>query len=644
MKWTSHFLARLQKTIKHLKTPKKWPSLSQLRYVGRFLSVKEKRALQGTIAVLIIGIVGLGFSASTRFFEKMPKQGGLYREAVVGAPQFINPLYAAANEVDTDIARLLFSGLLRYDEAGNLATDIASSYEVSADKTTYTFTIAENLFWHDGEPLSAQDVVFTFQSIQDPTYASPLRVSFQGVTVSAPTDNTVQFVLEKPFAPFLGSLTAGIVPQHIWANIEPRNARLSPYNSKPIGNGPFMFTELVRTDAGLVQHLALERFDKFHRGAPYLDGIQFSFYPTYDLAVQDLRSKRVEGLHFVPKKFKSDLERKHIALRELQLPQYTALFFNSKQHKALADVRLRQALDLIVDKKKILTDVLDGQGAIINSPILEGFLGYEERFHENGSDYDKALELISAAGWKEISPQEYAELRDKQIRAELEDIAAAEETEEQSEETREENPEQEPEDPFAEQIQQLIDSEMSETQAIYRAKNSEPLQITITTVNDQELAAVAKEVATMWQELGVQVSIHTANPRDVNAEVLRPRQYDVLLYGEIIGADPDPFPFWHSSQTDYPGLNLANFVNRAADGLLEQARESTDDTVRGLKYVAFQEILQKQYPAVFLYAPTYTYAGSSNVKGAEVSRILTPSDRFNTIEKWYIKTKQVWKK
>lgn len=641
MKWINHFLSSVQKTIKHLKTPKKWPSLSQLRYVGRFLSVAEKRALQIAGGILIIGIIGLGFSASTRFFEQMPKQGGLYKEAVVGAPQFINPLYAAANEVDTDIARLLFSGLMRYDESGNLVTDLASSHEVSDDKKTYTFTLRENLFWHDGEPLSTADILFTYQSIQDPTYASPLRVSFQGVTVSSPEENTVTFVLEKPFAPFLGSLTAGIVPQHIWANIEPRNARLSPYNSKPVGNGPFMFSELVRTDAGLVQHLALERFDKFHRGAPHLDGVQFSFYPAYDLAVQDLRSKRVDGLHFVPKKYKSDLERKHIALHTLQLPQYTGLFFNAKQHEALKDARLRQALDLIVDKKKILTDVLDGQGAIINSPILEGFLGYEERFHENGSDFDKANELITNAGWKEISPQEYAELRDKQLRAELEDLA---EEEEPTEDTAEESNDEQPEDPFAEQIEQQLKAEMPETQSLYRAKGDIPLQITITTVNDQELSSVAAEVATMWQELGVQVSIHTANPRDVNAEVLRPRQYDVLLYGEIIGADPDPFPFWHSSQTDYPGLNLANFINRAADGLLEQARESTDDNVRAQKYIAFQEILQKQFPAVFLYAPTYTYAGSSRVKGSEVSRILTPSDRFNNIEKWYIKTKQVWKR
>jgi peptide/nickel transport system substrate-binding protein len=133
------------------------------------------------------------------------------------------------------------------------------------------------------------------------------------------------------------------------------------------------------------------------------------------------------------------------------------------------------------------------------------------------------------------------------------------------------------------------------------------------------------------------------NPPYVPSEVLRPGAYYGLLYVEIIDADPDPSPFWHSSQGDYPGLNSANFVNRKADALLEEARVATDEKVRAEKYRAFQEILKQEYPAVFLYAPTYTYAVSTEIKGIATSRILSPADRLNDIEGRYIKTKRVWK-
>jgi len=198
------------------------------------------------MALAVIGVLGLAASGVQTFFEEVPREGGLYREAVVGAPQLINPLYAPANEVDTDISRLIFSGLLRYDEHGVLVPDVALSYEINEEQTEYTFLLRSDAIWHDGTPLTINDVLFTYGAIQDPVYASPLRVSFQGVTIAALDDTRIQFVLEKPFAPFLGSLTAGIIPEHIWANIDPRNARLSPFNLKPVGSGPFQF----RNNAG----------------------------------------------------------------------------------------------------------------------------------------------------------------------------------------------------------------------------------------------------------------------------------------------------------------------------------------------------------------------------------------------------------
>jgi len=622
---------------------KKWPSWNQIRHAGHVLSLREKRLVQISLFVGALAVVVFLTQVANAFLMDVPKTGGTYREAVVGSPQLINPLYAPQNDVDMDIAHLVFSGLMRHDASGALVPDIAESYEINKEQTEYTFVLRSPITWHDGTPLTVDDVIFTFSAIQDPLYGSPLRVSFQGVTVSRVNERTVKFTLEKPFAPFLGSLTAGIISGHIWGNIDPRNARLSQFNIKPVGSGPYKFKELLRTDAGTVDRVALSSYENFYRHAPYLSIVEFHFYPSFDMAVQDVKSGQVEGIHFVPKKFKSKVERKHILLRTLQLPQYTALFFNPKQAPELKTKAVREALQLAIDQPALLQDVLHGEGTIINSPILEGFVGYDPAFHTTSFDRERAKKLLDDAGWKEITPEAYREARAKAMRKELE---TATNTETNTATSTATVPASSTEaDAIQAQINAAFEAEMPPSQTTYRAaKDGTPLQLAITTVNDNELVAVAEYVAKAWREVGVQVSLRAVPARDITAEVLRPRLYDSILYGEILGADPDPFPFWHSSQADYPGLNLANFVNRKSDALLEEARQATSDETRTAKYKAFQEILRQEQPAVFLFAPTYTYAVSDKIQGMTTTRVVAPADRFNDIEGWYMETRKVLKK
>lgn len=626
-----NFLKRLPRLLR-IPRITRWPSLKQMWHASRVLSTTENRivkiALWTAAAAFIVFVVQLGKT----ILDEVPKNGGVYREAIVGTPQLINPLYASVNEADTDLARVVFSGLVRYDENGTVTPDLAESFAANDKQTEYTVTMRPGVFWHDGEPLTVRDILFTFHAIQEPLYGSPLRVSFQGVTVAQTDERTIKFTLEKPFAPFLGSLTAGILPEHVWGAIDPRNARLAPYNTRPIGSGPLKFKELVRNDTGFVQSITLERNDRFYRRPPYLDSVQFRFYPSFEEAVNDIRSKQVDGLHFVPKQWKPRVERKYITLRTLQLPRYTALFFNPKRAAVLKSKDVREAMGLAIDKQQILQDVLQGEGTVINSPILEGFIGYDPAFHQNGVNRERADELLAKAGWQKITKEAYIERRTKTLRVELEKAAASDTLSATSTDAA----------AIQKQIDERLNAEIPPTQTTFRAKKDDVLQLTITTVSDQELNAVAERAAASWRDLGAQVIVRAVNPRDVASEVLRPGAYDVLLYGEIIGADPDPFPFWHSSQIDYPGLNLANFVNRKADALLEEARVATDDAVRAEKYRAFQEILKQEYPAVFLYAPTYTYAVSTDIQGIATSRILSPSDRLNDIEGRYIKTKRVW--
>jgi peptide/nickel transport system substrate-binding protein len=169
-----------------------------------------------------------------------------------------------------------------------------------------------------------------------------------------------------------------------------------------------------------------------------------------------------------------------------------------------------------------------------------------------------------------------------------------------------------------------------------------PLEFSLVTVNQPVLKEVATQVQQQWEALGVKVEIKTFDISSLEREVIKPRNYEVLLFGEVLGQIPDLFPFWHSSQKRDPGLNLAMYENKKSDKLLEEVRESLDENIRKEKLEEFQDILIEDAPAVFLYNPDYLYLVSKEIKGVNTKTIVDPSKRFSGIDGWYIKTKRVW--
>ncbi len=180
-------------------------------------------------------------------------------------------------------------------------------------------------------------------------------------------------------------------------------------------------------------------------------------------------------------------------------------------------------------------------------------------------------------------------------------------------------------------------------QAFLRKKDGKLLDLSITTVNNEDNVKVVNKIKSQWNDLGVFTKLEIVEAKDIDKNVIKPRAYDCLLYGEIIGADPDPYPFWHSSQNKYPSLNLAVFSNVEVDKLLEEARQTSDMQKRNDKYIHFQNILVKEQPAIFLYSPVYSYILSKKVNGFETTKIYLPRDRFSDIEDWYLETERVWK-
>lgn len=567
----------------------------------------------------------------------VPDIGGRYVEAVIGSPERVNPLFASINEVDQDIARLVYSGLLRHDEQQRLVPDLAVSYQVSDDKKVYTFPLRTDVVWHDGEPFTAKDVVFTFEKIQDPTVNSPLRLAFDGVKVNALDEHTVQFTLTEPFNPFLSTLTVGIVPEHVWYDITGDRLALAKQNLQPIGTGPFMFKKFAKDDTGFIYSYELKRFDRYYRQPPYLTEFVFRFFSEYDGAtgaIGALREQKVDGLSFVPYALRDKVTRKHTSLHTLRLPQYTALFFNQERKPELKDLQVRTALSLAVDKERIIDQGLKGEAEAIESPVLSGFPGYNADITRTTYSVEQANELLDKT-WSRISADEYRGIRRDEL-LKLSSLATSTIPDMQEVSTTQEQVERE--------VEQQLNKEFTDTQAFYRKnKQGQYLVLTLVTADTPEYHQIAETVSGLWQQIGIKTTISYVSPRDISREVLKSRAYDVLLYGLIVGNNHDQYPFWHSSQIAYPGLNISGYSSKTADDVLKKTREEADETKLAELYKQFQDQIIKDKPAIFLYTPTYTYATTDRIKGIEVDSIFTSSDRFAGVTKWYEKTKGQWK-
>lgn len=617
-----------------------WPRWRQLKEMRHILSPQEKWVMKISILFLAAGVFWAGSNWVGAHRVVGPAVGGTLTEAVVGSPQFVNPIFSSTNDVDADISRLVYSGLMRYDEKNRLLPDLAVKYSISPDNKTYTFSLRQDVYWHDGERFTAQDVVYTVETAQNVLTASPLYLSFQGVKVAAPDDYTVVFILAEPYAPFLSVLTLGILPEHVWFNMPPEQMRLAQTNIQPVGSGPFQFKKLTKDESGKIYSYELERFPRFYREPPFLQEFIFQFYPAYEGeagAVQALREQKAQGLSFVPKNLRERIERKHLSLRTLQLSQYTALFFNQRGNEILKEKDVRLALGQAIDKERILREAIRGEGQIISSPVLPGFPGYGAEFGKMNYSLDEVNKLLDK-GWPRLSAQSYEEEKEKALLAEWQKSAAAASSTPAGADISTSTLEE-----AKAEIKKKLQEELNPAQTFYRRrKDGKLLEINLVTVGTEEYKQAAELVAGFWQGVGVKTNVHYVAARDFVKEVLKTKNYDILLYGEIVGSDPDQYPFWHSSQADFPGLNLAGYVNRNVDAILQKARENGDENEKNELYKKFQEILLGELPAIFLYSPTYTYALSDEIKGVDVNRVSAPADRFADIATWYIKTKGQW--
>lgn len=535
-------------------------------------------AISGTAALLFW--LGALYVTST---IAVPKAGGEYTEGIAAQPRYINPILSQTSEADADLSQLIYSGLFGYDEKGSLTKRLAADWNVSEDGKVYTVTLRQGAKWHDGEEVTADDVLFTISAIQDPIYKSPLRSNWLSVEVAAADRYTVTFTLKKTYFGFLENLTVGILPKHIWENISPENFLLADYNLEPIGSGPYSFFNSEKDSSGNMLSYELRAFNDYFDGAPFISKIVFHFYPDESSLIDAYNRKEVQGINSVTSESLSKLdERKSTRVYEIAIPRVFAVFFNVTKNAALAYDEVREAFGYATDREAIVREVLGGKGQPAYSALLPFMTGYASDLNLPYFDLDKANVLLDENGWKRGEDG-------------------------------------------------------------VRAKDGAVLQMEIAVPEWTELVKTADILKTQWEKAGARVNVKVLASADIQRDVIRPREYEALLFGEAAMIDSDPYSFWHSKEKRDPGLNLALFDNKDADDMLIALREELDPEKRKEKYRTFQEILYKENPAVFLYTPSYLYVVNGNVKGVDIKSVDAGHFRLNNIKNWYINTKRVRK-
>ena len=551
------------------------------------LSPIERKILKGALVILIFCLIYFLIKWYYTSTILVPKDGGILREGLSSQPTSLNPILSQ-NEVDQDLSNLVFSGLLKSDGRGGLQNDLADSVERSDDGKIWTVKLRQDIFWQDGEQLTADDVIFTIQAIQNQESRSPWRLSWQGVEVKKFNDFVVIFELKNPFAFFEEKLKQKIIPQHIFGAIPLTNLYLSDYNFQPVGSGPYIFEKFEKSKSGFINYYQFKANPNYFLGRPHIDKIVVKFYKSEPELITAFNHREVDLLSGVNIRSLDSIKR---SFKEegIILPRYFAVFFNQSISKVLSDKNVRYALNYSVNRLELIDKVFQGKAQSVEGPILAGMIGYDPALKFEYS-LDKAASVLEKAGWSDDDGDGILEKK-------------------------------------------LNKSDVAAT----------PLSFKLVSPESPGLIEAASILKNQWLKIGVNVDIQIVSALELQQNYLEPRVYDALIYGNILNQNPDPFQFWHSSQKFHPGFNLALYENAAVDKVLEEFRQIFDSQIQAVDLKKFQSFILADAPAVFLFNPQYPIISAKNVYVTEMSKLNIASERYFNVQNWYVKTQRAFK-
>lgn len=538
----------------------------------------------------LLGIIALGhalIALNETHLNTIPERGGALKEGVIGSPRFVNPVLAITR-TDNDLVNLIYSGLMTLNSEGNLENDLAESVTISEDGFTYNVILRKDIYFHDGQPVTTEDIAYTIGLIQDPELKSPLRGNWNGVNVEVINEHEINLVLESAYAPFMENLTIGILPKHVWGQLSIEELPFSQNNTEPVGSGPYRLANVHRNKSGLIDSYHLTAFKRAAE-QPNISAIEIQFFQDDDQLLVALQNGTITSTASLPisKLDKVDISRYQII--ENTLPRVFTVFINQNKSVVLRDPAVRKALDVMVDRQDLIDDILSGYGLPTDKPIPVGFLDVTSTSTVTSTGpADRLAEaeaILRAGQWTKTDSGRW---------------------------------------------QKDIDD------------NLVPLAFTLSTSNTDIFSATTDYLEDVWSQLGAEVTVQKFEQTDLIQAAIRPRDYQALLFGVEVGRSLDLYPFWHSSQREDPGLNISAYANITSDDLLSKVRvESDQDLIIEYMDELIAEI-ETDHPAIFLYSPSFAYVVDKRIMLSTAKRTAKPSERFSTIRDWYMNEDRVW--
>lgn len=511
--------------------------------------------------------------------------GGIYTEALIGSMGRLNPVLDWNNSADRDVNRLIFSGLVKFDSRGLPQPDLAESWGVSADGKVYNFSLRQNAVWHDGKPVTSDDVLFTIEAIKSSASLFPQDIKdlWTQIQVKRLDDKTFQFTLPEPFSPFLDYATFGVLPKHLLETVPADQLPNAEFNLNPVGSGPYKFDEL-KISGGQIVGVALSANENYFLGPPFIEQVVFRYFQNSSAALDAYLQGEVLGVsQLTQDTLASALQEPTLSVYTSRLPQMGLVFLNNNNPAVgfLQNASVRRALMLGLNRTVIASHILKGQAIVADSPILPGSWAYYDEIEKFPYDPDAAIQLLNKEGF------------------------------------------------------------IFTAGSAVRSKDGQPLAFTMVHPDDAIHTQIAQAIQADWTLIGVQVNLQAVPYDSLVNDHLTTRSYEAALadLNTSRTPDPDPYLFWHQSEAT-GGQNYSQWDNRTASEFLETARTAADFAERMRLYKNFQVIFAKELPSLPLYYPVYSYGVDAQVQGVQVAPMYDVSDRLALIDEWYLVTRR----
>ena len=562
--------------------------MKKIKAFFKSFSKKEKIVLKTACISLAIGvIIGLlSFYFSSTSIQ--PAEGGKFVEGVVGEVSSLNPVIVSPEEPAWDVIELVYSGILKPDNLNKkFVCDLCEKIETSSDLREWKVFLKRNVFWHDGEPFDSEDVLFTIEKILDEKTNSPFYWNWQGVVVKCLDSYTIEFYLKNPYPFFEESLSLlKIIPKHIWSKIKPQNYYLSEYNLLPVGTGPYIVKSYQKTNKGEIVGFSLEKNQNYFEKPPYLKEIEFRFYENFKQAIRALNQGKIKSLgNLSPFDFNQSFYGKRKL--EIKTPRFFLVFLNPELNPIFKDKKIRKALLFATNKKEIVKKIGLKETNFSNTPFFEGMEGYFKDFQKDFFDLEKAKKILTEDNFKDLDNDGVLE-------------------------------------------KEILDEETKEKKIL-------KLEFELILPQSDLLFQVANILKEQWQKTGFKVNLKTLEKESLSEEISQ-RNFETLLFGQMLTLKPDLFSFWHSSQIFEPGQNISLYENQEIDNALEKIREMSTKEEREKWYHQFQELFIEESPGIYLFWYPYFWIVPKDIKGIKIESFNFPFERFVNIISWYEKT------